>query len=359
MENSPVLRSLTLRAVDVPLTAPLRTASGTVASAPLLLIDMFTEEGVTGRAYLFAYHAFALRPLADLVRTLFEPLIGRAVEPAAMHAEMARRLRLLGVQGLAGMALSGIDMALWDMAARAKGQALASFLGHAPKPIRAYASIGMLDMPADESQLEALVEKGFTAIKFRLGGPDWQAEVETVREVRAMLGGSFGLMVDFNQSQPVAQAKRRLADLAQFNLIWAEEPVLADDLAASAEVRKASPVPIQSGENWWMPEGFASAIAVGASDMLMPDLMKAGGITGWLRITEMAAAHELPIASHLLQEASAHVLAATPTASWIEYLDLAGPILRQSAQLIDGKLMATGPGIGLEWDKSAVARFAV
>ena len=100
--------------------------------------------------------------------------------------------------------------------------------------------------------------------------------------VRKLLGPDVALMLDFNQSLDPAEAKRRIERLAPYDLTWIEEPVPQENLSGHAEVRATSPIPIQAGENWWFPRGFAEAIAAGASDFIMPDLMKVGGITGWL-----------------------------------------------------------------------------
>ena len=120
-----------------------------------------------------------------------------------------------------------------------------------------------------------------------------------------------------------------------------------------------SPTPIQAGENWWFPRGFAEAIAVGASDFIMPDLMKCGGVTGWLRIAGQAEAASIPMSSHLFAEASSHMLAVTPTAHWLEVLDLARAVLAEPIRIVDGTVTARGPGLGLTWDETAVTKYLV
>jgi mandelate racemase len=120
-----------------------------------------------------------------------------------------------------------------------------------------------------------------------------------------------------------------------------------------------SPVRIQTGENWWFPRDMAKSIAAGASDFAMLDIMKIGGVTGWLSAMGQAEAASLPVSSHLFVEASAHVLPVTPTAHWLEYLDVAGSILAEKPSVIDGSLTAVGPGLGLCWDEDAVRRYAV
>src|SRR6185437_1021119 len=180
-----------------------------------------------------------------------------------------------------------------------------------------------------------------------------------VKGVRALLGPDIALMLDFNQSLDPAEASRRIARLAPYDLYWIEEPLPQENLHGHATVRATSPIPIQAGENWWFPRGFAEAIAVGASDFIMPDLMKVGGVTGWLRVAAQAEAASIPMSSHLFAEASSHLLAVTPTAHWLEFLDLARAVLTEPAAIVDGAVTARGPGLGLSWDEAAVRKYGL
>src|SRR6185369_10904937 len=130
-----------------------------------------------------------------------------------------------------------------------------------------------------------------------------------------------------------------------YDLHWIEEPVPAENLSGHAAVRAASAISVQSGENWWFPRGFAEAIAAGAS--------------GWLRVAGQAEAASIPMSSHLFAEASSHMLAVTPTAHWLEVLDLARAILADPIEIVDGALTARGPGLGLRWNEAAVAKYSV
>jgi mandelate racemase len=137
-------------------------------------------------------------------------------------------------------------------------------------------------------------------------------------------------MVDYNQSQTVPSAIERILRLSEFDLAWVEESVLADDLHVHRRVRTAvTPVAVQTGENWWFPRGMANSIAANASDLAMVDIMKTGGVTGWLNAMGQAEAASLPLSSHTFNEPSAHVLAVTPTAHWLEFLDIAGALLTE------------------------------
>jgi mandelate racemase len=352
-----IIESLRARAVIAPLSRPIRTAVGTIPSAPLVLIEVSTEQGVTGRAYVFGYTPLTLAPLVQLLKNI-EPLLkGKAVAPAARLRDFERTFRLLGRQGLVGMALSGLDMALWDALGRATGEPVARLLGGDTAAVPAYDSYGVVDPIADRAALEQSLERGFRAIKIKIGDGDVARDVETVRAVRDIIGPDIALMVDYNQSLTVGEAIRRIARLAEYDLTWVEEPVPAEDLHGHARVRAASPVRIQTGENWWFPQDMARAIAAGASDYAMPDLMKIGGITGWLRAMGQAESASLPVSSHTFIEASVHALAVTPTAHWLEYLDIAGAVLAHPSAVEDGKVAPRGPGLGIDWDEQAVSRY--
>ncbi len=357
--NSPVIRSVTARAVDAPISRPLKNAFGVIGSAPLVLIDITTDQGLTGRSYIFAYARLTLKPLVRLIEDVGNGLVGRKIAPFDLMAQMDAKFRLLGWQGLVGMAVSGLDMAFWDALGQAAGQPLATLLGGAPRPIRAYDSYGVVDPVADEKVLRTSIDRGFRGIKIKGGDGDLANDVRVVSCVRDLIGPDIALMLDFNQSLDPSEAKRRIERLAPYGLHWVEEPIAAENLQGHAKLRATSPISIQSGENWWFPRGFAEAMAVGASDFIMPDLMKVGGVTGWLRVAGQAEAHSIPMSSHLFAEASSHLLAVTPTAHWLEYLDLARAIMAVPVEIVDGTVTARGPGLGLSWDEAAVAKYLV
>ncbi len=352
------IRSLTARPVAAPLSRPLRTASGSIPTSPLLLIELQSEEGETGRAYIFGYTTLTLRALKAFVGDLEEVVKGESAAPAELFRRFEDRFRLMGREGLVGIALSGLDMACWDLLGRARAMPVVELLGGQARPIPAYDSYGVVDPAEDRRALEESVEKGFPAIKIKIGVGDLAWDVENVAKVREIIGSDVRLMVDYNQSLTVPEALRRIEALAEFEIGWVEEPVPAEDLAGHARVRESSPIPIQTGENWWFAHDMAHAIAAGACDLCMPDLMKIGGITGWLRAMGQAEAAALPVSSHLFIEASAHVLPVTPLAHYLEYLDIAGTVLAEPPLLSDGAVTARGPGLGIDWDEAAVERHA-
>lgn len=351
--------SIAVRAVLVPMARPLRTASGDVPAAPLVLVDLRTNEGIVGRSYAFAYAPFVLRSLVHFLRDVSPVLVGEVVSPRQRMRQLDKQLKLVGWQGIAGMAVGALDMALWDALGRAANLPVTVLLGGEVKPLDAYDSFGIVDIKTDLGLLEASVESGFEAIKIKAGAGDVADDVATVAAVRKLIGSKRRLMVDLNQSQTTASAIDRILRLQEFDLTWVEEPVAADDLGGHRVVREAvRPIPIQTGENWWLPRGMANAIAAKASDLAMVDIMKIGGVTGWISAAGQAEAASLPLSNHMFIEASAHTMACSPTASWCEYIDLAGPVLTEPLMPRKGTIVPRGPGLGLEWDENAVDKYA-
>ena len=354
------IAGLRVRAANVPLRLPLVTSGGTVGMAPLVLIDLLTDEGVTGSTYLFCYTPLALQPVLRMLENLLPLIRGDAVAPLDLDRKLQRQFRLLGAKGVVAMALAGIDMAAWDALARAQGVPLVRLLGSAPRPIPAYNSNGLGLIGPERAAVEALklVAPGFQAIKVRLGYSDAHADAAVVRAVRGAVGDGVTLMSDYNQGLSVAEAVHRLDVLADSGLSWIEEPTGADDHTGHAQIRSRTRLRIQMGENWWGPHDMARCVALGASDLGMPDAMKIGGVTGWMRAAAIADAAALPISSHLFPEVSAHLLSASPTCHWLEYVDWADPVLKAPLEVKKGHVIIRDePGSGVAWDEKAVKKY--
>lgn len=364
----PVPPSLTIRAVrsagvEVPMTYTLGTSRTAVTKAPLLLIDVETEEGVTGRSYLFCYLPAAVPAVARLVEEVADVIRGDRVAPLDLWAKLAKRFALIGVQGVVRMAMSGFEIACWDALAIAAGLPLASLLGGEPKRIRAYNScgLGLMDEPeavADEA--EKLVTRGFRAVKLRLGHPSLSQDLAALRAVRRRVGDSVAIMVDYNQALSLAEGLERGRALDEEGIYWLEEPIRHDDYAGCATLARELQTPIQIGENFSLPGAMATALAAEAADYVMPDVERIGGVAGWQRAAALAAVHGREMSSHLLPEVSAHLLAATPTAHWLEWVDWAEAIVEEPLVIEDGfALVPDRPGNGLTWKAEAVERYRV
>lgn len=356
------LRSLRATPVEVPMKRPLGTSVQTIRTAPLLLIDLETEEGVTGRAYLFCYTKMAAGPIACVLDDAFAAIKGDRLAPIDITAKLNRLYRLLGVQGFVRMALAGLDVACWDALSIAAGLPLVSYLGGTPRPIPAYNSngLGLMSPGQVADEAEALLEGGFRAVKLRLGRAAARDDLAAVRAVRSRLPDEIAVMADYNQALTVTEAIARGQALDGEGLTWIEEPTRHDDYAGCARIAQALRTPVQIGENFSGPVAMATSLAAGASDYVMPDLERIGGVTGWQRAAGLAMAHGIEMSSHLFPEVSAHLLAATPTCHWLEYVDWAAPLLAEPLRIADGMaVLSDRPGSGCVWDDAAVARYRV
>jgi mandelate racemase len=360
MQLTPHIRRLRPLPVNVPLTVPLLTGGGAVPYVPLVLLDMETDQDITGTSYIFCPSAFVQKPIMQILEGLNEPLCGQHVAPLALEEKLRGLFRLMGLPGVITLAMSLIDMAAWDVLAKAAGVPLVRFLGGSVRPIPAYNSCGLGLIGPDRAAEEAqrLLESGFSALKVRLGYPELEMDVATVHAIRKAVGPGILLMSDYNQNLTIPEAIRRGRRLDEENLVWIEEPTFASDYKGHAKIACEVQTPIQLGENWWGIPEMTKSLDESASDVVMPDLMRIGGVSGWLRAAALAESRGLPMSSHLFPEYSTHLLSITPTRHWLEYMDWANPLLQEPFEVHSGTLAPPDrPGVGITWDQKALKRF--
>ncbi|MCG6887958.1 MAG: mandelate racemase [Gammaproteobacteria bacterium] len=356
----PKIKAFKVRALRVPMTEAHKTASGEITESPLVLLDILTDNGISGHSMVFTYTPLALEPTAQLIRNFEELLVGDPLAPAAIEQKLAQRFRLLGPQGLVGIALAAIDMALWDALARLHEVSLLQLLGAGERPVRAYGAVGYDGVDGSARVAERWAKRGFQGIKAKIGYATVQQDVAVIRAMRAACGDDMAIMVDYNQSLTPTDAIERMRVLDEEGLTWVEEPTLAHDYVGHARIASASKTPIQCGENWWGTLDLQHAIAAGASDFLMPDVMKIGGVSGWQRTAALAQVHGLRVSSHLWPEISAQLLCCTPTAHWLEYADWWNPVLAEPIRIDNGMAMIDGAlGSGVTWNEDAVHKYSV
>jgi mandelate racemase len=237
------VRGLNIRAVRVPLSRPHPTAGGTVSEAPLVLVDLVTDDGITGSAYVFCYTPLALEPVARLVANLEEVIAGMPLAPLTIERALQARFRLLGPQGLTGIAMAAVDMAAWDALARTVGLPLVRLLGGEARPTPVYNSLGMggVDLAAREAEESAAA--GFHGVKYKIGYPDVQTDLAVVRAARKA-GNDLIVMVDYNQSLDVPEAVRRGRLLDGEGIGSIEEPTTGDDFTGHAQIAREVTTPI-------------------------------------------------------------------------------------------------------------------
>jgi mandelate racemase len=206
---------------------------------------------------------------------------------------------------------------------------------------------------------ELIAEGGFSAIKIRLGRERLRDDLEALKLVRDAVGAETSLMCDFNQGLKLDEALLRCHGLDDQGLYWFEEPVVFDNYAQSAQLARELKTPVQIGENIYGPRSLFEAVQAQAADFYMPDLMRIGGVTGWMRAAAVTAASGHPMSNHLYPEVSAHLLRATETAHWLEWRDWGDPIIAEPFTVKDGFVhVPDRPGNGIEWDEKAVRLYA-
>ena len=341
------------------LKRPVIARIATITDWPLILIDLYTEEGVVGRSYLEPYIPKSMRYLIPALHDLSEMLKGRQIAPLELYEAGRKSLHFVGYEGMSAIAVSGIDMAAWDALAKAAGVPLSVLLGGSVGAVPAYNSNGLwLQAPSQVASEAAVLrdEGGFKGLKLRLGRERIADDLATIEAVREAVGSDMNLMVDLNQGLHLGEALERCHAIDDLGLTWIEEPIVYDNLEGYAQLAAELKTPIQIGENFYGPRALYSALQMKACDYVMPDFMRIGGVTGWQRAAAIAGAAGIPVSTHLYPEVAAHVMRVTETAHWLEWQDWADPILKQPYEIRDSELQIPDvPGVGLEWDEKSVS----
>ena len=353
------VKSIRARPVVLKLKRPVIARIATITGWPLILIDLYTEEGIIGRSYLEPYTAKTMRYLIPALEDFGEMLKGRKVSPIELYEVARKSLHFVGYQGMAAIAVSGLDMAAWDALAKAADMPLCVLLGGSVGAVNAYNSNGLWLQEPDAVAAEAVElrdEGGFRGLKLRLGRDRARDDVATLEAVRKAVGDDVQLMVDFNQGLHLGEALQRCHMIDDFGLAWIEEPIVYDNLDGYTQLAAELTTPIQIGENFYGPRDLHKALQSKACDYVMPDFMRIGGVTGWLRAAAIAGTAGIPISTHLYPEVAAHVMRVSETAHWLEWQDWADPVLQQPYDIKDGLLhIPDVPGTGLEWNEDVVA----
>ena len=355
--------SVDVRTVVIPLRRPVISKVGRFDEWPLILIDLHTAEGVTGRAYLEPYLLQSTRYITPAIQDLAAARKGKPLRPLDDFQAGRKSLNLVGYEGITMIAVAGLDMAAWDALSKDAGMPLARFLGGDIGRVPAYNSNGLwLGQEAaglGREARELVDEGGFTGLKLRLGRDRLEDDLQALRSIREAVGEEVKLMVDFNQGLTLGDALRRCHALDDAGIYWFEEPTTYDNLAGYAQLARELRTPVQLGENFYGPRDLLQFLAAGAGDYVMPDLMRIGGVSGWLRSAPIAAALGIQVSTHLYPEVAAHLMRVTETAHWLEWQDWAYPVLKEPFEVADGHLSVPDrPGCGIEWDERAVAKYA-
>lgn len=358
---------LRVRRAMAPVRRTLATRVGTFTRAPFLLIDLELKGGGAGHVLGFTFIPLGLKVVPLLLDELLTTVKGRPIsfsEMASLHDAGQRKLTHLGHEGAAMMALSMFDMALHDAFARAAGEPLYKLLGGKAEALPTYNSCGLgLMSPAEVAReaKELIAEHGgFSHVKLRMGRGEIAGEVAAYRAAREAVGPAIEISCDFNQGLDPTRALETCRAIDGLGLAWIEEPVVYDDYETQARLATKLATPINVGENWWSWRVGKAAIEMGACDYIMPDLLRIGGVTGWMRLARVAEMRQVRYSSHLSPDFSAHVLAATPTRHWLEYMDWGQDLLADPLLPVAGFTTPRDrPGTGVDWSEKAIGRCLV
>jgi len=333
------------------------------------IVVVTSDDGHVGYGEAFGLpHAGAA---AAIVEGVIAPTLSGAQidEPATMLDDLGRYFASMGcTRGAAIEALSGVDIALWDLKARAAGVPLAALLGAAPGPVATYVSpIAFQDHPDKSAKAaRAYIDQGFRALKLKIGR-GLRTDIDHVAAVRREAGSSVPLYLDANCAYDVRTAIEVARALVPYDIGWYEEPVPPDDPKALAEVRRNSPVPIAAGENEFTLQAYAALVAADAVDFLQPNIARAGGVSGVLAIGALCAQHGIKLALHGVGtcvgvSAALHVCRAAPGFHSYEANRLLNPLRDEMGihglQTDQGNLVAQDrPGHGGEPDMARLARY--
>ena len=357
------IESVQARAYRIPTDGP--ESDGTLDWDATTLVAVWVDGGGR-RGFGYTYADAAAAQVAE--GALAQAVRGTdALDPPAAHAAMARAVRNVGRPGVAGMALSALDAALWDLKGRLLGQSLATLVGRVRHAIPVYGSGGFCTYGPERvaEQLGGWVAAGMAAVKMKVGR-DARADAARVRAAREAIGGA-GLFVDANGAWSRKEALGSAARLGDEGVSWLEEPVSSDDLAGLRFVRERAPagMEVAAGEYGHDALYFRRMLEAGAVDVPQADATRCGGVTGFVAAAAVAAAFQTPLSSHCAPSLHVALLCAAPTAVHAEWFH---DHVRIEGMLLDGAARASGgtiapdlsrPGLGLELKREDAERWAV
>lgn len=352
------------RLVDVPLAQPVATAIHQMRSVGCVLLELETDQGLVGESYVFTLNGMRLRALREMLLGFAHQVEGR--DPhcvGAIGQAMWDEMNPIGHKGFSIAALTAVDTACWDLIGKAAGQPLHRLFGACRDRVWTYASGGLwLSQSIDEcvEQAAGFIDAGFRAMKIRVGKASPAEDVERVRALRDAIGPGIELLADANQALTPKQALRLARSLEEFNLGWLEEPVPYQDLRGCAEVRAAVAMPIAAGETEYTRYGMRAILEARAVDVLMPDLQRIGGFTEMRRACALAAAHDIPVSTHLFTEHSLCIAGAEANCISVEHMPWYAPLFNETMQLDDGFIeIPERAGTGFSFNQDAIRHFSL
>jgi L-alanine-DL-glutamate epimerase-like enolase superfamily enzyme len=350
-------------AVSVPVQYPVVSCVRKTDRVVFVLLDIATDEGITGIAYVQAFNKNWAQAIRLCLNQLESAVSGEdPLNREQLWLKMLEQTKLAGNYGLAMFAVSLVDIALWDIAGKAAGLPVCRLLGGAPGTFEAYQSDGLWLVSAEEAakQAEAFADAGFRAMKMRLGRSDRGEDLLAVREVRRAVGDRIELMGDVNQGWSVETAESLEGRLLAQGLRWLEEPVEADNLEDHVRLARTTSLPVATGENLYGVRSFHNFLRMDAADVYTPDLQRTGGVTGWRRVQTLLEQYGKPSSIHLFPEIAVHLFPVIRRPLKLEWMSWAGALFQQPLDCSDGCVRTPDrSGFGMEWDMDAIEAYTL
>ena len=359
----PVVTTISVVTVNLPLRRPIVSAVGHYDKWPFIITEITLDSGVVGNSYICPYLVNYTQPIEFVIRELSGLIKNKPLAPADFYEIGLHQISLLGRSGIAMYALAALDIAMWDASAKDADLPLCEHLGGDLADVKAYNSGGLWLLPPEKlaKQAEELRHEGnFSALKIRLGRDNLDTDLKAIEAVRSQMPEEGHLLCDFNQVLTFNAAIPRLKALDQEGLYWFEEPIPYYELQNYAELRRVSSTPLILGENFHGVDHVTQSLEIGSGDAIMPDLMRIGGVSGWIKTAALAEAYKKPVSSHLYHEVSAHLMRVTPTADYLEWMNWSDPLFKEPYQVRDGHLkIPERPGVGLELNRDIIELYRV
>jgi L-alanine-DL-glutamate epimerase-like enolase superfamily enzyme len=326
-----------------------------------VLVFLDTDEGPTGESFLWSFGTRYLAMLNAMILSLKPCVVGEDPRyTEKVWRKVWTEIQFFGDRGVSVMGLSAVDRACWDAVGKVEGKPLYILLGACRDEAPAYGCGLWLQESIEELAEEAkgFVAEGYRAMKLRIGKPRMEEDLERVQAVREAIGPGIKLMVDANQRFSVDHAIKLGRAIEPFDITWFEEPVPVNDLMATARVAAALDIPIANGENINTRYGFRQVLEMKAADILMPDLIRVGGVTEFMKVAHLAEAFEVPVTPHIFPEESMHMVGAIPNATYVENMGWFSPLYREKVELRDGAVvLPKRPGFGFTFDPDVIERY--